>query len=395
MKFLKENRDFLPLMLFVTFLPFSWASSSVGSLYRALTILITVVVLITSRGRFTIDSENRKTFLTFLVYMGYCALSFLWSPDAELGTKNAMGMLLLIIIAFIFSTTAETYKYHDIMLYCWIAVGIISACLYIFGQKTQVGIYGSRTSLMILGTPTDPNEYAGLFCITTSCSCIMLLKARKAKWKLILLLSIGIELYAVLMTGSRGALLSTLIALLATLFIAGKISIKTMLLAFGTIIILMLFFVNWVLPNLPVDILKRLSIEALLNDQGSGRSGIWIDALNQFCNGSVLNMLFGYGAGGISAGTSIVSTTMHNQFIQQLVNYGIIGFVLYVIVLFRTLRVVRKKNREYIGALLGMFAMSLTITMGPSYKPFWILLMMVFLQPVEWGIIDEEVYYNS
>ena len=31
-----------------------------------------------------------------------------------------------------------------------------------FGDKTAVGEYGSRTSMIIMGTATDPNEFASV-----------------------------------------------------------------------------------------------------------------------------------------------------------------------------------------------------------------------------------------
>lgn len=380
---LGPNNRYISILLFVLFLPFSWASFLVGSIYRLLTILLAFIVFIVCRGRFAIGQNNKRTLMFFSVYILYCSLTTVWSVDFQLGINNTMGLMLLLIIAFIFATTQITTRVKSIVLYCWVVMGIISSLMYIFGEKTQVGKYGARTSLMILGTPTDPNEFAGLFCATISLTIIIIMNIKKRVIQALMVFAVCIEIYAVLMTGSRGALLSVIISIFLTLFFLRQFSFKLLIFLVVATTLIGFIFINWVLPSLPMQIMERFSLEALVNDQGSGRLGIWSDALHQFYNNSSLKLLFGYGAGGITAGTTIVSTTMHNQFIQNLVNYGLLGFSLYMVFLVRVFNIFRRQNREYLGAFLGMLAMSMTITMGPSYKPFWILLMMVFLKPID------------
>lgn len=53
---------------------------------------------------------------------------------------------------------------------------------------------------------------------------------------------------------------------------------------------------------------------------------------------------------------------------------------------------IRKYSRKYLGAFFGMMAMSMSITMGPSYKPLWIFLMMSFAIPDK---MNNDVIKNS
>ena len=71
-----------------------------------------------------------------------------------------------------------------------------------------------------------------------------------------------------------------------------------------------------------------------------------------------------------------MSQTMHNQLIQQLSNYGIVGLVLYLILIYKSYKSIKLNCPRYMGAFIGMLVMSLTITMSVAYKLLWILLLM-------------------
>ena len=84
----------------------------------------------------------------------------------------------------------------------------------------------------------------------------------------------------------------------------------------------------------------------------------------------------------VDTGLSYITatTTMHNQFLQQIVCYGIIGFCLYIRLFFYVIRDFIKNKKELIGPFVGIIVMGMTITMGPSYKILWILLFHAGLQ---------------
>lgn len=372
---------------FILFLPFCWAEFSFGSLYRVLTILLMMVMLVKSGGIFFINSENKKAFFAFLIYCIFSSVTMIWNEDFNAGLINAMGMILLLIILVSFATEKFDKEYQKKLEVSWVITGILSALLFILGERSKVGIYGSRTSLQILGTATDPNEFAGLFVLTIGFTGILFLEEKKILKKLLLGIVIIVELYVVLILGSRGALISAFCSLLLTLLFTKKVSIKTIIKLF--ILCVILFFVvhKFILPLIPEDILNRLTLVALVKDKGSGRSDIWIDAINQMLNGSIFNLFFGHGIDGVSAGTFYVTNTMHNQLIQNFVCYGIIGTILYLNYIIKSFSLLYKYNKKYLGIFLGIMIMSMTITMGPSYKPLWIFMNMIF---VHYKCLDKE-----
>ena len=185
-----------------------------------------------------------------------------------------------------------------------------------------------------------------------------------------------LSLYCVLMSGSRGALIAVAVAMIITLLQSGKVDAKSVLIVIVFAIIVLLLLIRYIIPLIPDDVLTRMSLKALLKDGGSGRGDLWTDAVRKIWNGSVLRMMFGYGQYGLTVGTKGVSQTMHNQLIQQLSNYGIVGLVLYLILIYKSYKSIKLNCPRYMGAFIGMMVMSLTITMSVAYKLLWILLLM-------------------
>ena len=178
------------------------------------------------------------------------------------------------------------------------------------------------------------------------------------------------------MSGSRGALIAVAVAMIITLLQSGKVDAKSVLIVIVFAIIVLLLSIRYIIPLIPDDVLTRMSLKALLKDGGSGRGDLWTDAVRKIWNGSVLRMMFGYGQYGLTVGTKGVSQTMHNQLIQQLSNYGIVGLVLYLILIYKSYKSIKLNCPRYMGAFIGMMVMSLTITMSVAYKLLWILLLM-------------------
>lgn len=367
------------IYLFIIFLPFSWASLSIGSVYRALTIGLFVLFVINSKFKFTISVDNTKVFISWLLYIGYCILTTFWAVNFQAAISNSLSLILLGLIVLVFYSTHLSKKNIKQIDKCWVIVGVTCAFLYIFGDKTAVGDYGSRTSMIIMGTATDPNEFASAFIVPVSLLLFHILHADKKSYKLLYIVLICLSLYCVLLSGSRGALISVIMALLITFLLNRKISIKTMLITILTLAIFIFLFIQFIVPLIPTDVLNRLSLNALIEDGGSGRKGLWLDALNQIWNGSLFRLFFGHGQYGLTAGTEGLTQTMHNQFLQQLSNYGIIGLLIYCNLLFQTYKLIVRRCPKYIGAFWGLMIMSMTITMSVAYKILWIVLLVPVL----------------
>lgn len=367
------NKVFL-IYAFVIALPFSWASFAIGSIYRTVTLLLFVIFLFESRGVISWSSEKRSLLLGWIFYLGYAIITMFWAVNRDAAITNSLSLILLgFIIAVFFSTELSQEESYRIDI-CWIIAGVLCIFLYIFGDKTAVGEYGSRTSMVIMGTATDPNEFASVFIVPLSLMVFNVLNKKGSRILQIIIMLLAF--YCVLMSGSRGALIATVIAIIITLLQSGKVDIKSVLIVTVVAIVVLLLAIRYIIPLIPDDVLTRMSLKALLKDGGSGRGDLWTDAVRKIWNGSVLRMMFGYGQYGLTVGTKGVSQTMHNQFIQQISNYGFVGLSLYMFLIYKSYKSIKRNCPRYMGAFIGMIVMSLTITMSVAYKLLWILLLM-------------------
>lgn len=364
--------------IFILALPFSWAAFVVGSFYRVATIVLFLLYLVVSKFIIRVCEEDKILIFCWLAYIGYSILTTFWAVNQQAAISNSMGLLLLgMIVVVFFSTTIR--KENAKIDYCWIASGVLCAFLYIFGERTSVGEYGSRTSMVIMGTPTDPNEFASAFIVPAALLVYELINSERSSRRVMCCMILLVIAYCVLMSGSRGALISVVLAGILTYLFEGKMNAKTIMIAIAFILAILITADNLILPLIPQDVLNRLSLAELLQDGGSGRSDIWIDAIRKVWNGSIMRLFFGYGQYGLSVGTSGTTQTMHNQLLQQLTNYGIVGLVLYIALIANSYMMIRKRCPRYTGAFWGMMLMSMTITMSSAYKLLWIFLLMPVL----------------
>lgn len=372
---MSKNLCFLSILA----LPFSWFTSPVGSVYRLLMIIFILLNIVNSKWKIQIYEENKWLIKAWAVYYFYTSIRALFSHNLSSSVSYIMGMGLIFLMALIYASQRFNAVDRIKLQASWITVGCITELLFLTGDRSSLGQYTSRTSLRIFGVVTDPNEFTSLFIITIPVAVYILLKSDNKKMKILSAVEGIFGLYCVFLGGSRGALLSIIIAVIFVVVQNTDISFKSI----GGIAILcvIMFYIltRGVLPMVAPDILNRITISSIMKDGGSGRSSLWLDALSTVWDGSVFKMLFGYGTSGIIAGGGQGTSTMHNQFLQVLVDYGFVGLILYLYLLYRLLIQFVYKNKMYTPIFCGMVVMSLTITMGPQVKPFWVFIMTAFL----------------
>lgn len=364
---------------FVLFVPLSWATFIAGSFYRTLTILLAGVSLLITQGRLQFSIANQKLFFAWTMFAAYTAITMFWAESFEKSFSNTLGMSLIYVVVVIFAIYASAENKSKWMDRAWILAGIACAVLFMAGSRQMV-LETGRESLIIFGTETDPNEFGGALLIPISLSMHYYLKVEKLRGKILHIALILIEVYIVLATGSRGALLATAVGLVLTMCFSMKTSAKNVIIIIVATLLGVNIFINWILPAVPKDVIERLSLEAILDDGGSKRDFIWSTGIKGVFEGSPIRMMFGYGEGNrLVLDTTGEAKAMHNQFLQVLANYGIVGVILYLNLLYQVFKNMIKRNSRYLGAFWGMMALSMTLSMSPSYKPLWILMMVGFV----------------
>lgn len=236
---------------------------------------------------------------------------------------------------------------------------------------------------------TDPNYFGTVLGMGTVFSVLQLFNNKKNPliFKLTYIAVIIVSAIVLILNASRGAVVA-LVGSLAVLmlFTKAKTTYKVLALVAAAGFIVFLYNSGY------MDLLIYRSLEDTAST-GGGRTSIWVHKLNRFSEGGVLNILFGYGNNG---GLFITGSNLgfHNDFVAALVDYGLIGFVIYVMAVFSPVVLVYRKqspnkNKVYV---LFTYLMLTSLSLEPITSgrlPYILFFLIIYIMATK-----EEVYTN-
>ena len=316
---------------------------------------------------------NMVHFLLGLYVLYSVASLFILRDQQAVVTLRATLQTSLIF----FLITSKIYNEREINLFVtsWIVVGIMTTVIMLFGSVVmQNG--GGRVTLGIGGGTEDPNQLCGYFILPV----LFCLEKINKKDKLLIfyiLLIIGM-VYVVFTTGSRGGLIAVLVSILIFALFNKNMSLGNKIRNIIIIGLAGLVFYYFLFPLLPTYVTDRLSVNSVVQDQGSGRLELWT-ILFSVITSSMSGMIFGHGLESTStflANSAMHNSVAHNHWIQLWCDQGLIGMVIFFAIFVAGIYNIMKKNTMVAISIFGMLLLSLSLTMYAYYKPFWNILMM-------------------
>lgn len=252
--------------------------------------------------------------------------------------------------------------------------GWIVVVLFVF---TAFGYEGTdRLSIGIGDASIDPNDMISYFILPVAFHLDRYLNKKNVLHLFLIILIILI----VALSGSRGGLIAIICTLLMyTIFWFRNHSI------FGISFIKLLFFVSvgialfFLLPLfLPESVTNRFTISEIVNDNGSNRFLYWSTLLDVFQQSSSIRKLTGWGMGTIKY-FNMYDRVAHNFWIEHLIEIGIIGVTIWVVIYVRSLQLLFKfKDYVMFSALIGFIVQGFSLSI-PLHKPTWNLLFLIML----------------
>ena len=341
-------------------------------------------------------------------YLLYCIPLLLF---ALISIKNRTGTFVVpkivviictysLIINYVSSGVIQNLSYSCLVLICYVIISdtelnVNYKTAAIFLALTSIAlsisfIYsGSEytTAYMTSGFErtgwTDPNYFSTTIGFSVLVSIAMLLSQKNNILETILFVAnIIVSIIVMVLVASRGGILS-LAAGISVLLFFSKIKLKYKILS----VILLTAFVIYLFNNDYFALLQyRIERE---EGEGSGRTIIWENKLSKFFDSSPITWIFGMGYwnGTYLGGNTTNYSCIHNDYIAYLVCYGVIGLVLYILMLIYPIRNSNKKH--YLFPVVVSSVVYLAIT-GFTLEPlssgmlgyfcfyFYILLLMQF-----------------
>ena len=280
------------------------------------------------------------------------------------GYIETFGLMFLITIRKYTANEIKAFEITQLLLLgIMIVLGLVGA-----------DWYGDRNTMTIFGATCDPNYFVGFFLLPIA---VALKKMRENVIYMVLCpILILIGSYIVLSSGSRGGLIALITVIISFVFLIAK-GTKQRLIGIAVAAAAAIIIWTVVLPILPEDVSSRFSIEKLIESGGTGRASIWASMLDEikqstwelFCGRGI----FVYHEMMMEGKLSHV--VAHNQFIQSLYNQGIFGLITFVLMSFAAIFRNIKKCGYISAAMIGILALIMTLTVNPSIKSFWNLLI--------------------
>ncbi len=343
--------------------------------YMPQSIMIYVVILIACIILNHKKSSYKKIvgwryFIVFGLYVILINAITSYSPFIANGNR----VLLCFFLPFFLSK--EWSENIKILEHSFIIISIIMSAQYLAIGDQAILVANQDGSGLVRTGWTDPNHYASIVGMGVVISVMLLMELKKrAIYSIIYYGSvIVLSLIVVLLNASRGASFSIALSVLILVFMSKvKTKYKILITVFVVVMLIGLYSYGY------FDLLEVRV--AAGNDTAGGRTTIWGNKIDTFLNiNNPLTLLFGVGfEKGLVLGTNS-PISFHSDYVCFFVDYGIVGFVLFLTMMIMPVLKAPKIQRPIILALaayLGTVGVSLS-PLSEGFLPYYIFLFYVF-----------------
>lgn len=238
---------------------------------------------------------------------------------------------------------------------------------------------GGRFNLNV-GRYMDPNYYATGLILINAVLMENILRKKNLKRNIILL---ALLIIIIIMTGSRGGLLANAMVVITSFVFDRRSQFKKIALIFIMSLFFLLIF--YAIQDLIPDwVLNRFTLNEIQIGGGSGRVNIWSYNLSYFANMPIANILFGTGFSTFASVSELsigVPKVAHSIYIQSLIEGGIIGLMLIMLLLISSIRRSWRNNNYFAtAALIGASVGGLVLDIHIS-RFFWMILLFSIIVP--------------
>lgn len=346
----------------------------IGSVLRLVNMLTLFICFLYTSKIYIGNRYFGKPIHSLLLFWGYIIISGVWCINRTFYFDRLSTYTLYILLILLLHTLMPNKEERRLMLNGIYVGGIIAAAVLLMNSGAVMDI-GSRETIVIFGRMIDPNILA----YSCAISFIIDLYYIMFEKKKIGILLIPILIYAILMLGSRGALITCVITLWYMLlkieFSGNKLLKKILLIVLAAVACFLIY--NEVIVT--TEFGKRFTVDNLIGKGSLGtanRDKIWKAAIQQISHRPFL----GYGNGASMYAIEMVYKYYgtHNSYLMVLLEFGIIGFVLCSIWGVREWKLCKKNQTKIYTFIFFSLMIFVFFVEGFSTKIFWgvqILLM--------------------
>ena len=356
-----------------------------GSIHKFLGIgILALAILLVDFSQFKVGGLKY-----LLVFVGICGLSLFWT-FRDTGNDYLRTVLFLTFFTMVVLQVNLTHSEFEFLRFAICTVSAILSAMMIFGKKYQVVslVDSGRYTIGINGSEVDNNN----LCLALAFSILFAvdyLAKKRGKFKPYYIALAALSLAAMLFTGSRGGFLGLIAGFAGYMWIQGEGRIKPSTIFFSAVGAVFAYFLA--IRILPETLLARFTIASVVKSGGTGRTEIWLSALEAFWNKNPMRWIFGYGFGSFPQFSRFFCgryRAAHNDFVQIVIELGVCGCTYYIFCLCNALK--RMKNERN---ALSFSIIALLIIGGISMelfikKMFWMGIFLSFIKIEEKDFVE-------
>lgn len=381
------------VLAFPEHLPGSFGSgATLAKPVGALLVLAWGANVLSRRVRQPILPQARPLLFWLIVgFILFGCVSLLWATDpsqTRTGVERFLLNAALLVVVFTAASTRSGFR----TIINGFLIGSAVTSMY-----SIVNGYHSRLAGII-----DTDYFAAELtpAIVIACFLFVTTGSRRARW---LYAAVGaVDLFAFVLTQSRGGIVGLVTGLLAAVLLAGRARARIVALVLGLLAVGLGYYFGYK----PAHVFGGDTTRGGLNGATSGRLDLWRIALLIFEG----HPLGGVGLGNFqtvepSYATQTVNLTMvrqivreqlvvHNTYLQMAADLGLIGLGLFLAVLVLPIRLARRalkrlerENHELEFHIRGLLAGTIGMFVGYAFlsaefeKPLWLLLGLLASVP--------------
>lgn len=368
----------LSLYMFLSPLDMISSINGTGTILKYLGIMLIAAFVMD----YIIKNSRLNINLLVLTVLAYCMLYLITSLLSEYIVVFPNSIINLAIFYLVIIVRPITSSDYNIISFSCILGALVLSVIMIFNSSSM--LYFDRVTFGFQGQYVDPNDM-GANLLMPFFFCVQHIQFKKkhyirSTFYIAILLTIS---YAMLITGSRGALLALLVGICVYVFGYAKVSVVKKIIYITLLSSLCIFFFLSVQDFLPQVVKTRLTLDRIIQDKGSSRLIIWGNAIDIFMNSSLFRVLFGYGYRNfpaLSLNRYGVYVGTHNLYIQNLLEGGLISFLLLSrILIFNIKKAMKSENNVLLAILISILIISLSLE-TINKKFLWNALILASIQ---------------
>jgi hypothetical protein len=360
---------------------------------------------VVARGRLRRRDAFQKVFFLFLIWNG---LTFYWSVDSGATMSGFLTYAQIFVMLLILWDLLDTAAAIRPVLQAYVLGAFVSSGAIILSFLTTPDARFPERRFLALGFQVD----AIALIIALALPAAWYLAASPDSWSRPSVLRLAnyaympVGVFALLLTGTRGATLASIPTVLFVLWSLRRTSGVTGIAALATLVVAAVTVI-WFAPREPLIRISSVRTATDLNEEGalSGRWAIWGESLQAFtdrpiagaglgAHRAVLDSAAATATGevnksrgsavlvqGLDARRAAVATgrEAHSAYLSVLVETGIVGLVLFAGVIVTVLARLRRLSgwqAWYWGAQLGVLAIGAISLSIEQRKDVWIFLAL-------------------